>query len=63
MNADNAFNCIEMKNRIQASLLREYEGLTAEEERRKRILKLSGGGSPAAKIWQAAQKKRTNISM
>ena len=34
------FDCVEMKNRIQAELLREYEGLTDEqiqERRRQRI--------------------------
>jgi len=54
MNGEREFDCIEMKNRIQEELLREYEGLTAEQERRKRLHKLVTADSPAARIWQAA---------
>jgi len=51
-----------MKNRIQAKLLLEYEGLTAEEERRKRIEKLAICASPAARFWQAACKRKATAS-
>ena len=32
MNDEEKFDCVEMKNRIQAELLREYHDLTPEEE-------------------------------
>jgi hypothetical protein len=62
MNSEKPFDCVEMKNRIQAKLFREYEGLSAEEERGKRLQKLETGDSPAARLWQAARKHQTNLS-
>ena len=58
MNNEGPFDCVEMKNHIQAKLLREYEGLTPDEERRKRLQKLAAADSPAARIWQAACKRQ-----
>ena len=62
MNNKEEFDCVEMKNRIQAELLNENEGLTAEEERRKRLHKLATADSPAARLWQAACKRQTTAS-
>ena len=62
MNDEEKFDCVEMKNGIQAELLREYAGLTPEEERKKRQHKLSTSDSPAAKMWQSASKHRADIS-
>jgi len=62
MNNEGPFDCVEMKTRIQAKLQREYEGLTPDEERRKRLQKLAAADSPAARIWQAACKRRATAS-
>ncbi len=62
MNDKMAFDCIEMKNRIQAELLNEYEGLTAEEERQKRLHRLATADSPAARMWQSAAKRREDAA-
>lgn len=62
MDNEEPFDCVEMKNRIQSKLLREYEGLTAEEERRKRLRKLETADSPAARLWQAACKRKATAS-
>lgn len=56
------FDCVEMKERIQEHLLREYEGLSAEEVRRKRLENLASGESPAARIWQAGLKRGKILS-
>ncbi|HOZ46735.1 MAG TPA: hypothetical protein PLO37_14525 [Candidatus Hydrogenedentes bacterium] len=56
------FDCVEMKDRIQAKLLEEYEGLTPEEERAKRLQKLAAGDSPAARLWQASRRQRAITS-
>jgi hypothetical protein len=50
-------DCVEMKNRIQAALLSEYEGLIGDEERQRRQNRLATSDSPASKIWQAAAKR------
>lgn len=62
MSGDKPFDCVELKNRIQAELLREYQGLTPEEERRKRHQKLASGDSSAARMWQAAHEGRETAS-
>ena len=62
MNDEERFDCVEMKNRIQAELFREYEGLPAEEERRKRLQKLATADTPAARMWQSASKRRVTAS-
>ncbi|HOH28146.1 MAG TPA: hypothetical protein PLC40_00600 [Candidatus Hydrogenedentes bacterium] len=61
MDDEKKFNCVEMKNRIQAALIREYDGLSSEEVRRKRHNKLASSNSPAARMWQAAMKRRATI--
>ena len=62
MNNNESFDCVNLKIQIQAKLLREYEGLTPEQERSKRLQKLSTGDSLAAKIWQAARKPEKTTS-
>ena len=58
MNEEEPFDCVDMKDRIQAELLREYEGMSSEEERRKRLDKLATSDSPAARMWQSARERR-----
>ena len=61
MNDEHNLNCVEMKNRIQAGLMREYDGLSSEQARRKRRDKLASSDSPAARMWQAAMRRRTKL--
>ena len=57
-----AFDCVRMKDEIQARLLREHKGLTDEQVRRRRARKLATSESPIAKLWrelEARDKKPT----
>jgi len=46
------FDCVEMKNTIQAKLQKEYEGLTPEEVRKRRRAKLEASDDPLARKWR-----------
>ena len=50
-----AFDCVRMKDEIQARLLREYKGMTDEQVRRRRARKLATSQSPIAKLWRELQ--------
>ena len=55
------FDCVRMKDEIQARLMREYKGLTDEQIRRRRARKLATSQSPIAKLWReltAREKKQ-----
>ena len=47
-----AFDCVEMKNAIQAKLRKEYEGLTPEEVNEKRREKLATSDDVVARKWR-----------
>jgi hypothetical protein len=47
-----AFDCVRMKDEIQAKLLREWRGLTDEEIQRRSARKLATSQSPIAKLWR-----------
>jgi hypothetical protein len=49
------FDCVRMKDEIQARLMREYKGLTDEQIRRRRARKLATSKSPIAKLWRKLQ--------
>jgi hypothetical protein len=49
------FDCVRLKDEIQARLMREYKGLTDEQIRRRRARKLATSRSPIAKLWRALQ--------
>ena len=53
--AQKKFDCVEMKDRIQAEMLREYEGLSDEEVRERIQLKLETSDSVVAKKWRKMQ--------
>lgn len=53
MSKKKSFDCVEMKNEIQARLAREYRGLTADEIRNRIQSKLSTSGEPIARLWRA----------
>lgn len=49
------FDCVRMKDEIQARLMREYKGLTDEQIRRRRARKLATSKSPIAQLWRKLQ--------
>jgi len=52
MNRNKSFDCVEMKNAIQAQLSEEYEGLTPEQVRKRRQERLASSDSPVARKWR-----------
>ena len=46
------FDCVDMKNKIQAKLQEEYEGLTLEEVRKRRRAKLEASKDPLARKFR-----------
>jgi len=50
--AQKRFDCVEMKNRIQAEMLKEYEGLSDEEVRERIQHRLETSDSVVAKKWR-----------
>jgi hypothetical protein len=47
------FDCVKMKDSIQARLAKEYEGLSEEERWRRVDEKLATSDHPAARKWRA----------
>lgn len=58
MKTRKAFDCVEMKNRIQAQLIKKWEGKTDAEIRREVYSELQSSKSPVAKFWRKVQKKQ-----
>jgi len=52
MKKNKSFDCVEMKNAIQAKLQKEYEGLTSEQVREKRQKKLATSEKDVALKWR-----------
>ena len=50
------FDAVEMKNRIQAQLRNEHEGMSDEEIERRRRAWLESSDEPPAKWWRSIQK-------
>jgi hypothetical protein len=60
------FDCVRMKDEIQARLLREWRGLTDEEIQRRSARKLATSRSPFAKLWReltAREKKQAKAGV
>ena len=55
MKRTKSFDCVEMKNAIQAQLRKEYEGLDDAEILRRRRQWLETSDSAVAKWWRSAQ--------
>ena len=47
------FDCVAMKNRIQAEQAQEYRGLTDEQVRRRIRRALAKSKSPVGRLWRA----------
>jgi hypothetical protein len=52
------FDAVAMRNRIQAQLRKEHEGLSDEEIERRRRAWLDTSDDPAAKWWRSIQRAR-----
>ncbi len=52
-----AFDCVEMKNDIQARHQREYAGLSDDEVRARIEQKLATSDDPVARTWRAIAKR------
>ncbi len=52
MKREKSFDCVEMKNAVQKQLNKEYDGLTDEEIRKRRLHKLETSDSPLARTWR-----------
>jgi len=50
------FDCVKMKDELQAQLRREYAGLSNEQMRARMTAKLATSDSPIAKFWRSLQK-------
>jgi hypothetical protein len=50
------FDAVEMKNRIQAELRKEHEGLSDEEVERRRRVWLETSDDPVARWWRSVQR-------
>jgi hypothetical protein len=53
MKTQKKFDCVKMKDEIQARLLAEYRGLSDEEITRRIHRKLEASDSPVARWWRA----------
>ena len=53
------FDCVKMKNDIQARLAEEYRGLTDEQIRERIRRKLARSKSPVARLWRSLTRKST----
>jgi hypothetical protein len=48
------FDCVQMKNDIQAAMLRKYRGMTDDEIQADIERQLATSDSPVAKLWRQA---------
>ena len=55
MKRKKSFDCVEMKNAIQAQLRKEYEGLDEKEIARRRREWLETSDTEVAKWWRSIQ--------
>lgn len=56
MKAAKRFDCVSIKDELQAKLNQEYDGLDNEEIRRRAQRKLAASDSPVAKLWRSLAK-------
>lgn len=55
-----SFDCVQMKNDIQAKLRKEHEGMTDDEIRRKALRDIEQSNTPFA---QALREKQTRVTL
>ncbi len=60
MKACKKFDCVKIKDEIQAKLAQEYEGLSGEEIRERTKQKLAVSRSPVARLWRSLAKPAVN---
>ncbi len=61
MKENKKFDCVVMKNEIQARLLKELHGLSDEKIRSKRLLRLEKSHSSVGRLWRELEKKNLLI--
>lgn len=59
MKATETLDCIKLKDRLQADLAREYEGLSEDEIEARRHEKLRTSTHPAARLWHRLTQGQT----
>ena len=47
------FDCVAMKDEVQAKLTEECRGLDDEQAREQTLRKLAGSNGPVARLWRA----------
>lgn len=57
MKKNKSFDCVEMKDAIQAKLRKEYEGLTPQQVREKRQRKLATSDNEIGVKWRRIQQR------
>lgn len=62
MKKNKTFDCVEMKNAIQAKLHEEYAGLTPQQVRDKRREKLAASANIIARKWRSVRKRSPESS-
>ncbi len=50
------FDCVKIKDEIQAKLEAEYDGLSGEETRKRTQQKLAASDTPIARVWRSLGK-------
>jgi len=58
---EKTFDCVEMKNQLQAAMERRYAGLTDEERREAMNRYLETSDDPVARKWRALASRETTI--
>jgi len=58
MKKHKSFDCLEMKNSIQAQLREEHVGLSVEEIENRRRIWLESSEDPIAKWWRSVSKQK-----
>lgn len=63
MKANKDFDCVQMKNEIQAELQKDWEGLSNAEIRSQIRRNLEQSQSPIGKLWHKLEKKSASSNV
>ena len=59
---EKGFSCVKMKNEIQQTLLKQYEGLTEPKRLQEMKKRLANSKSPIAKFWRQLQDSKVGTT-
>ncbi|MGA2796881.1 MAG: hypothetical protein ABSE63_04830 [Thermoguttaceae bacterium] len=62
MKKNKSFDCVQMKNELQARMAKKYEGLSDEEIARRRREWLDNSDDPLAKWWRSLPAPKSSAS-